>query len=70
MLQGVAFDLMCVLMEIVNMNLPVLGDGREDSAGVGGPGDVANTAVQVECHQGLPEDFILYQLYCSFKSCL
>ena len=44
------------------MNLPVLGDGREDGAGVRRPGDVAHPAVEVECHQGLPAGFIFYQL--------
>ena len=57
---------MCVLMQIINMNLPVLRDCREDSAGVGGPGDVTNPAVQVECHQGLPACFIFYQLWSAF----
>ena len=40
-------------MKIVNVNLPVLADSREDSAGVRGPGDVAHPAVQVESHQRL-----------------
>ena len=55
---GAQRHLMCVEMEIVNMNLPVLGDSREHGAGVRRPGDVADPAVQVKCHQGLSADIL------------
>ena len=42
-------------VEIVDVNLPVNGDGREDGARVGSPGHVADLGVEVEHEEWLAE---------------
>lgn len=57
-------------MKIVNVNLPVLADSREDSAGVRGPGDVTHPAVQVESHQRLSAVIYYYRKLLYVWECL
>ena len=42
-------------VEIVDVDLPVNGDGREHGAGVGRPGHVTNLGVQVEHEEWLAD---------------
>ena len=50
-----AYRIVFVDVEIVDVDLPVNGDGREDGAGVGSPGHVTDLGVQVEHEERLAE---------------
>ena len=50
-----AYRVVFVDVEVVDVDLPINGDGREHCAGVGGPGYVTNLSVQVEHEEWLAE---------------